>query len=260
MIEALNAVSGVENVPEGEAEQIQKIADLMVELLEQRYRDGKQFLRGVHPKAHGCARATFTVNAERDLPNDFRVGVFASPGASYEAVVRFSNAAALVGPDVQDFVNDRVKTRQHGSRGMAVKVRGLPGISLTTDEPGTQDFLMVNFPVFPFANVADYLALTKAQLQHKDDSSLVFRTFAEQLVKSGGALRAKAAGEISAAIQQTAMVDPLSSRYFSAAPFLFGSDRVMKFAVTPTSSTPATPLPEVARQRLSAGCASKKAL
>ncbi len=134
MIESPNPISGVENVPEGEAEQIQEIAELMVKLLEHRYR-GKQFLRGVHPKAHGCARATFTVNA--NLSDDLRVGMFANPGTSYEAVVRFSNAAALFGPDVQNIDDGKGgKTRTHGSRGMAVKVQGLPEASLGTDEPG----------------------------------------------------------------------------------------------------------------------------
>jgi catalase len=241
MIEPQDPISGVENVPDGEAEQIREIAELMVQLMEQRYKNDQPFLRGVHPKAHGCARATFTVKP--GLPEDLRVGVFANPGVSYDAVVRFSNAAALKGPDVQDVVKDGVTTRQHGSRGMAVKVRGLPGTSLASDEPGTQDFLMVNSDVFPFANVADYLVLTRAQRQHNDKLALVFDTFGQTLVASGGALRAQTAGKISAGIQQTAMTNPLSSSYFSAAPFLFGPDRVMKFAVMPSPGTPDAPLP-----------------
>src|SRR5688500_11171982 len=111
MIEDLKPISGVENMPEGEAQQIQEIAALMVKLLDQRYGESTKFLRGVHPKAHGCARATFAINA--DVPEDLRVGVFATPGASYEAVVRFSNAAALMGPDTQEITKNNVKTRQH---------------------------------------------------------------------------------------------------------------------------------------------------
>lgn len=233
-------VPGVENVPDGEAAQIQEIADLMVKLLEQRYLARPPFRRGVHPKAHGCAQATFTIRS--DIPEDLRVGVFAKPGASYDAVVRYSNAAALVGPDVTDSETGGVKTRTHGSRGMAIKVRGLPIKSLADDEPETQDFLMVNFPVFPFANVADYLVLSRMQLQHRDDPRAFVPAFAAELVKSGGGLRAKATATISGAIQQIAMVDPLASRYFSAAPFMFGPDRVMKFGVIPTSDIPATPL------------------
>lgn len=36
--------------------------------------------------------------------------------------------------------------------------------------------------------------------------------------------------------------DPLSSEYFSAAPFMFGADRVMKFTARPTAQGPDTPL------------------
>jgi hypothetical protein len=102
---------------------------------------------------------------------------------------------------------------------------------------------MVNSNVFPFANVADYLALTRAQLEHNDELGPVFATFAQKLAASGGGLRAQAAGKISAVIQRTDMTNPVSSSYFSAAPFLFGPDRVMKFAVMPSPGTPDAPLP-----------------
>ena len=68
---------------------------------------------------------------------------------------------------------------------MAVKVRGLPGASLAPDEPGTQDFLMVNSAVFPFANVADYLALTQAQRDKNDKIEEVLDTFGKALAMSG---------------------------------------------------------------------------
>ena len=40
------------------------------------------------------------------------------------------------------------------------------------------------------------------------------------------------------------MTNPLSSSYFSAAPFLFGPDQFMKFAVVPSPVTQDAPLPE----------------
>lgn len=235
-------VPGVETVPDGESAQIKEIADLMIQLLEQRYLAKPPFLRGVHPKAHGCATATFTIR--EDIPTELQLGVFAHPGESYDAVIRFSNAAALVGPDVFDTEQDGVRSRAHGSRGMAIKVRGLPGKSLADDEPDTQDFLMVNFPVFPFANVADYLLLSRLQLEHADDSDKFVPAFAAALIQSGGGLRAQATGLISTAIRQIAMADPLASRYFSAAPFMFGADRVMKFGVLPTPDQPLASLPD----------------
>ncbi len=98
VFDVLDSIDGVEFVLRGEAEQTRETAELMVCLMEQRYRDGTPFLRGVHPKGHGCARATFTVNA--NLPEELRPGVIADPGARYDAVVRFSNAAAVMRPDV----------------------------------------------------------------------------------------------------------------------------------------------------------------
>ena len=46
---------------------------------------------------------------------------------------------------------------------MALKILGVPGVPLLpTDGDVEQDFLMVNHPVFPFANVADYEAVSQA--------------------------------------------------------------------------------------------------
>jgi hypothetical protein len=45
--------------PEQEAEQIAETTDLTFKLLDKRYPPPKQILRGVHPKSHGCVKATF---------------------------------------------------------------------------------------------------------------------------------------------------------------------------------------------------------
>ena len=99
--------------PDREAKQIAETTDLTVKLLDKRYPPPKQILRGVHPKSHGCVKATFTINP--DIPSELQVGLFAEPGKQFDAFIRFSNAAALVGPDID-------KEGKHGSRGMAVKV------------------------------------------------------------------------------------------------------------------------------------------
>ena len=99
--------------PDREAKQIAETTDLTVKLLDKRYPPPAQILRGVHPKSHGCVKATFTINS--DIASEFQVGLFAEPGKQFDAFIRFSNAAALVGPDID-------KEGKHGSRGMAVKV------------------------------------------------------------------------------------------------------------------------------------------
>ena len=85
------AAASIEQIPPGEADQIREIAELMVKLLDQRYVGGRPVLRGVHPKAHACVQASFRVRP--DLPQHLRIGMFATARATYDAVLRFSNAA-----------------------------------------------------------------------------------------------------------------------------------------------------------------------
>src|SRR4051812_25327882 len=91
------ASSPFENVDDKEAEQIASVVAATEKQLQNRYAKTPPFLRGVHPKAHGCVTATFTVL--EDLPPDYRVGVFATPGQKFKADIRFSNAAPLVTGD-----------------------------------------------------------------------------------------------------------------------------------------------------------------
>ncbi len=99
---------------------------------------GPLFRRDAHAKAHGCLTATFRVHD--DLPQELRSGVFV-PGHEYQAWIRFSNGNAALQPD-----------GTKDARGMAIKLMGVPGPKLL-DSPYekdalTQDFLMINFPVF----------------------------------------------------------------------------------------------------------------
>ncbi|MBI1980647.1 MAG: catalase family protein [Methylocystis sp.] len=213
-----------EKAPQGEAEQIAQIIALTTQLLQMRYPEGMA-RRGVHPKDHGCVKATFTV--DRDIPENYRVGVFATPGRTYPAWIRFSNATPFLAPDLGKGGPD--------SRGMAIKLIGVEGDTLL-NEPGakTQDFLLINLPGFAFPNVSEYLEVTKIQLANHDD----IRPFFAQMTPEKEKTRA-----VVAKIKQTNVGNPLESPYFSAAPFLFGPDRVAKFSVTPRSAEK-TPVPE----------------
>ena len=198
----------------------------------------------MHPKDHGCVKASLEVSA--DLPESLRVGVFAQPGRKFDAWIRFSNAAAIVGPDLTPGLPENAR---NGSRGMAIKLMGVEGRPLIDGEgPTTQDFLMVNLPVFPFANVSDYLELNRALFEHKDDVVKAFTQFAAKVPPE----RAMRAGQINAQIRAISLASPLESRYFSAAPFQFGSGRVMKFGVrpvdAPASAMPVQPGPNYLRE------------
>ncbi len=107
---------------------------------------GPLYRRDAHAKAHGCLTATFTVR--EDLPEAMRTGVFV-PGHQYQAWIRFSNGNAELQPDYDK-----------DARGMAIKLMGVEGPKLL-DSPAdkdaqTQDFLMINHPVFFNRDPAEY--------------------------------------------------------------------------------------------------------
>ena len=249
LIEYMKSVSAVpsrtegsvqlEQIPEGEEDRISNIVDLTRKQMMKRYAD-KKVLRGVHPKDHGCVTAKFEVSA--DLPAEYSVGVF-KPGASYDAYIRFSNAAVRVNPDSG---RDQSGNPSHGSRGMAVKLLGVDGESLLPlNDEHTQDFLMVNQPSFAFANVEDYEVLSQVLLDNDDDPTKFIvgqLTNGSPEAKQRAQRTAQIAGRIAAAkvdgdkgAFEQPPASPVDNAYFGAAPFLFGDGRVMKFRASPVS-------------------------
>ena len=95
-------------------------------------------LRDAHPKAHGCIRAEFKVN--ETLPPLLAQGVFI-PGKTYQAWIRFSNGSS----------NAKQADIKKDARGMAIKLLEVSGKNLSDENSSTQDFIMINHPVF-FAN------------------------------------------------------------------------------------------------------------
>jgi hypothetical protein len=255
--------------PDQEAEQIAETADLTVKLLDKRYPPPEQILRGVHPKSHGCVKATFTVNP--DIAPEFQVGLFAEAGKQFDAFIRFSNAAAVVGADTVEI--DPISKKdieEHGSRGMAIKVLDVGGEVLIDDNGAhNQDFLMINQPVFAFANTEDYLRLDRVLLRDNDVAAGFFAPLqlknpaiteeqkraileymeAENISEEAVQRIGQSFHIVKEIIQKTDVGNPLGIQYFSAAPFLFGSDRVMKFSAKPCAEvrpaqSPPRPRPE----------------
>jgi hypothetical protein len=120
---------------------------------------------------------------------------------------------------------------------MAVKLLDVNGTALMpTKGPLTQDFLMINQPVFAFANVEDYEVLVNAndvpkaflaERSKSTDKNVLDRT------KVSGGIFARIAGL--APPFQPAPISPVDNQYFSGAAFLFGDDRVMKFSAKPVA-------------------------
>jgi hypothetical protein len=158
------AANAFETIPPNEAEEIAELSKLATKLQDRR-RDNDPtqndtLLRGVHPKSHGCVMAQFTVDDEVDASR--RVGLFATPGKTYEAWIRYSNAAVLREDDLKAADPTKPDARSNGSRGMAIKVLDVEGEMLSMDAGrANQDFLMINTPEFAFVNVRDYLRLNR---------------------------------------------------------------------------------------------------
>lgn len=243
-----------EIIPKAEAAQIETILKLTVQQLKNRYPAPDTVRRGVHAKDHGCVKASFVV--EPGLEARYRIGMFAEPGRKFDAWVRFSNAAVR---DTDDNPIDPANPtrRSFGSRGMAIKVLGVPGTSLVPQPDGvTQDFLMVNHPVFAFANVEDYEVLSEVLADPANNDS-PGKFFAIQIGKGGlaaaraartlGIVRRIQAPDVASGGYQPQPATPVDCTYFSGAPFLFGDGHVMKFSAVPMHPVNAV-LPDVARR------------
>ena len=245
-----DAPPAVEAVPPGEADQIKHIIELTLQQLRNRYPGQDQVRRGVHAKDHGCVKAVFEVVP--DLDPAYRVGVFAEPGKRYDAWVRYSNAATLVLPDDPNGPDGKPTA---GSRGMAVKLIGVAGNPLLPPHGAlTQDFLMVDHPVFPFANVEDYEVLSEvlADPANKENPAKFFAIQAtkdtetqQRAMTTLGIVGRIQAPSASGKGFQPQPACPVDCRYFSAAPFLFGDGSVMKYSAVPVDPPTGT-VPNVA--------------
>jgi Catalase len=200
-IETAGATRLGEAVPPGEAEALGRI----VRAIEGRVREAARHgpaRRDAHPKAHGCVRAEFRVLDT--VPRALRAGVFAEP-RRFDAWVRFSNGSERPRGDAEG-----------DGRGMAIKLLGVAG-----SPSGTQDFLLVNHPVFFVRDAAEYVEFQTA--------SPPWRFFAPSL--NPFALRLREALIVRRIVGQDVR-NPLSARYWSMAPYACG-DLACKFSARP---------------------------
>ncbi|MFD4401037.1 hypothetical protein [Kitasatospora sp. NPDC058478] len=162
--------------------------------------------RAAHAKHAGLVKITFAV--EPDLPANLRVGVFARPH-TYEGWLRFSSGN---GTPQSDDVKDL--------RGAAIKLHDVPGERIPeSDEPTTQDFILLNTPAIPLGTVKlfhDVITLEPAKFAAK-----TLTTHPHVL-----------AGLAKAVITPTS---PADIPYWSNTASLLGPDQVVKYALVPTS-------------------------
>ena len=172
--------------------------------------------RDAHPKAHGCVTAE--VHILEALPSGFSTGLFV-PGKTYPATIRFSNGS-----------QDATRADAKGdARGMAIKILGVPGKKLLENEAdaSTQDFILINHPVFFAADPARYLSFMKDA-----NSGHLYR---KMLIPFD--LGAKGT-RIALQTRSSKISNPLQTRYWSMVPYQLGSEsdgRAVKYSVRPCS-------------------------
>lgn len=134
----------VEVVPVGEVADIERAVRTLRTILKESSGNPPYDHGQIHTKTHGCVQGEFRTIP--NLPPELAQGVFAS-GRTYDAVARFSNSSTRA---QADFIPD--------GRGLAIKLRSVDGprVLSDADDLGTQDFVMVNHPVFFARDVADF--------------------------------------------------------------------------------------------------------
>src|SRR5262245_20450233 len=199
----------VEAPPGDEGDDIRQVIAALEKMLKSSRQRSGHFQGDVHVKVHGCATAEFRVLP--NLPAELAQGVFAQE-RTFAAAVRFSNSASQT---QADYVPD--------GRGMAIKLLEVAGERISSEINGapTQDFVMVNHPVFIARNVKDFLRIEQILAEEKNEK---LATVTEAL--TGGTWNPLHWHwrEALTAIQILGHLPthPASNTYFSMAPIRFG--------------------------------------
>jgi hypothetical protein len=212
-----------EHLYPGENTTAEELSGVIAETIRKQYTPGSA-RRDAHPKAHGCVRADLHVLDA--LPDRLAHGIFI-PGKTYPAWIRFSNGSS--DPTRSDTQKD--------ARGMAMKVLGVPGQKLLEDEDQatTQDFIMINNPVFFANDPARYLSFMRdANSDHFYGKLLI--PFALGVKGTRIALKTRS----------KRISNPLQTRYWSQVPYQLGTGSVrqaVKYSARACSAT-TDPMPD----------------
>ena len=221
---------GEEHIPVGEEAQIDQVVALHRDVQEKADRKHTPVPRGQHPKQHGLVRAQFIV--EPNLPAHLRHGVFSKP-QTFQALIRFSNGRSQ---------NDN----NRDAHGMAIKLLGVKGEKVleTEQDAQTQDFVMIDNPIFFVKNVHDYVPLMKS-FHTVATANFVTKCFTGlkillspnykyRLLRATGSQRPES---------------PLQIRYWSTTPSCLGPG-AMKFSARPELAGIAPPAKSKSKDKL----------
>lgn len=198
------------------------VGDTFVALMQrnfQRPRPDGSLPRILHDKAHACLNGTFTVESPADPT--LRQGLFAAPGR-YDAFVRFSSG--LLAED-----------RHPDSRGLAIKLRGVPGEVCDGAPEGQQDFLMINATTLPAKTVDDSIAFFQALdgIKRVTPFSLIMSSYLMPGLRPWRIRWDCLKSMLSVAIEHARTPDLSRMVYHSILPYRFGPYGAMTFQCRP---------------------------
>ncbi|MBO0145461.1 catalase family protein [Agrobacterium sp. Ap1] len=213
--------SDLESIKDDETETIAGLNEQFDVIMQKTAEDYGHAVRSVHAKAHGIIEAEMTVAG--GLPPELAQGMFATPGA-HKVFLRLSTNAGDILPDAISL-----------PRGLAMKVLDVEGSRLPDAEGSTQDFIMVNGPVFQAPTAKKFLSSLKllAKTTDRMEGTKTVMSSVLQTVNKG----LEAVGVSSPSIQSLGgapNLDPLGETYFSVTPFRYG-DYIAKFKLKPIS-------------------------
>ena len=211
----------IERTLPDEQETIVSLNETFDTILERTAEDYGHAVRSVHAKSHGLLKGRMTIAS--GLPPELSQGLFAKPG-THEVYLRMSTNAGDILPDVIGL-----------PRGLAIKVLDVEGERLPDAAGRSQDFVMVNGPVFQ-AKTADKF-LSSLQMLAKTTDRMEGTKKVLSSVLSGVNTALQAVGIQSSTVNALGgapNVDPLGETYYSVTPFRYG-DYIAKFSLSPTS-------------------------
>ena len=210
-------------VPEDE-EQVTTfdLKDTMHGISVKTFQDSGHAIRSVHAKTHGLLVGELTVLD--GLPAAYAQGLFGQAGR-YPVVIRLSTTPG-------DILSDDVST----PRGLSMKVVGVPGARVEGSEDAvTQDFVLVNGPVFNAPNAKKFLGSAKLLASTTDKVPNLKRAFSAVARVAEKAIEA-VGGEsvVLKALGGHPETNPLGETYYSQTPMLYGR-YMAKFSLAPVS-------------------------
>jgi len=214
----------IEDVLPDEQKTVDGLNEAFDEILERTSTDYAHAVRAVHAKSNGVLQGELEIDA--NLSVELAQGLFATPG-KHLVYIRLSTNAGDILPDVISL-----------PRGFALKVLGAEGDRLGKASDSTQDFVMVNGPVFQAKTAAKFLGNLELLAKTTDRIEGVKKAVSVGLQGVRRAFEAVGMEAPSAvnALGGAPQSEPLGETYYSVTPFRYG-DYIAKFSIKPIAAS-----------------------